>query len=103
MKSKPLIIYRNPGDPLVVELDSAAMAAYVRLSDRKVARTEILPFSATMTAVDYDESGEAVGIEFLEVREFTLSRMLKTASIELLPPRPDSEVRYLRAGAPVEV
>ena len=103
MKTEQHIITLKTKNPPVVELDSAAMAAYVRFSRRKVARTEVLDSRKSTVTVDFDAAGEVIGIELVGVKEFTLSRLLEASGIELKPHRPNTvrEARYIRAGTAV--
>lgn len=89
--------------PPVVELDSAAGAAYVRFSRHKVARTQVLESTKATVTVDFDASGDAIGVELLGVREFTLARLLASCGIKLLPDSPDmlGKARYIRTGTKV--
>jgi len=90
-------------NPPVVELDSAAGAAYVRFSRHKVARTQVLESRKATVTVDYDASGDAIGVELIGVQEFTLPRLLASCGIKLLPDSPDmmGKARYIRTGAKV--
>ena len=105
MKTEQHIITLKSKNPPVVELDSAAMAAYVRFSRRKVARTEVLDSRKSTVTVDFDTAGDVIGIELVGVKEFTLSRLLEASGIELKPFRPDTmrKARYIRAGTTLKV
>ncbi len=63
MKTEHHVITLKTRNPPVVELDSAAMAAYVRFSRRKVARTDVLDSRKSTVTVDFDSAGEVIGIE----------------------------------------
>ena len=101
MKTERPIITVTCKTPPVVELDSAAGAAYVRFSRHKVARTQVLDSGKTTITVDFDASGDAIGIELIGVKEFTLARLLASCGIELKPKTPDvlGKARYIRTGA----
>ena len=100
MKTEQHVITLKSKAAPVVELDSAAMAAYVRFSRRKVARTQVLDSRKSTVTVDFDAGGEVIGIELVGVKEFTLSRLLETSGIELKPHRVNTVLgaRYIRAG-----
>lgn len=89
--------------PPVVELDSAAGAAYVRFSRHKVTRTQVLESTKATVTIDFDAAGDAIGVELIGVREFTLARLLASCGIKLLPDSPDmlGKARYIRTGAKV--
>ena len=99
MKTEQHVITLKSKAAAVVELDSAAMAAYVRFSRRKVARTQVLDSRKSTVTVDFDAGGEVIGIELVGVKEFTLSRLLEASGIELKPHRVNTvrEARYIRA------
>ena len=105
MKTEQHIITLKSKNPPIVELDSAAMAAYVRFSRRKVARTEVLDSRKSTVTVDFDTAGDVIGIELVGVKEFTLSRLLEASGIELKPHRPNTvrQARYIRAGTSLKV
>jgi hypothetical protein len=103
MKTEHQIITLKTKNPPFVELDSAAMAAYVRFFRRKVARTEVLNSRKSTVIVDFDSTEEVIGIELVGVKEFTLSRLLEASGIVLKPHRPNTvrQARYIRAGSAV--
>jgi uncharacterized protein YuzE len=103
MKTKHPTITITCKTPPVVELDSAAGAAYVRFSRHKVARTQVLDSTKATVTVDFDAAGDAIGIELIGVEEFTLARLLESCGIKLQPDNPDAigRARYIRTGAKV--
>ena len=103
MKTERRIIPVTCKTPPVVELDSAAGAAYVRFSRHKVARTQVLDSRKATVTVDFDAAGEAIGIELIGVEEFTLARLLESCGIELHPQNRVAigKARYIRTGAKV--
>ncbi len=105
MKTEQYIITLKSKNPPVVELDSEAMAAYVRFSHRKVLRTEVLNSRKSTVTVDFDSTGDVIGIELVGVKEFTLARLLEASGIELKPNSPDNvrRARYVRAGSALRV
>lgn len=103
MKTERHIIKIHSKTTPVVELDSAASAAYIRFSRHKVARTEVLVSRKSTVTVDFDAADEPIGIELVGVKEFTLASLLESCGIELKPQRRNSigNARYIRAGARV--
>lgn len=83
-------------EPPVVEIDTEATAAYLRLSSGKVARTEPFGSEAGFVFIDFDESGEIVGLEFVGQQEFSIRELIRT-----IPVQADDEIlnrtRYVAA------
>ena len=69
--------------PPVVELDSEAHAAYVRVSPNAVACTEVVDNRKCIVTIDRDEHGDAVGIELVGVDIFNIETLLKKAKVSL--------------------
>ena len=67
----------------VVELDSEAHAAYVRVSRNKVVRTELVDDRSCIVTIDRDRRGDAVGIEFVGVDQFGIRALLRKGKITL--------------------
>lgn len=64
----PVSRERQAGEVLpVVELDSEARAAYVRFSNRKVAKTSPVTADGCIITIDFDSIGGVVGIEMIGV------------------------------------
>ncbi len=85
-------------NPLVVELDSEAQAAYVRFSRKKVARTQPITTDGCIVTVDFDAQGAVVGIELVGVAEFGIKPLLKKAGLQRkIPKRLVENVRYVPA------
>ena len=83
--------------PPTVEVDSDALAAYVRFRRTKVARTVTRPSRTCHVAVDLDRSGEVVGIEIIGARVIQIGKILEQAAVRA--PQVDfSKVRYIPAG-----
>jgi uncharacterized protein YuzE len=84
MKKKILgLIHVEAKMPPVVELDSEAHAAYVRVSRNKVARTELIEDRRCIVTIDRDRQGNAVGIEFVGVDQFGIRALLRKGKITL--------------------
>jgi uncharacterized protein YuzE len=97
------IIHVESQNPPIVELDSAAHAAYVRFSREKVARTEIIDVSHSLVTMDLTEDGKVVGVELTGISEFGVESLVKKAGIGV---RPEMlrRTRYVPANAePVAV
>jgi uncharacterized protein YuzE len=82
--------------PPVVEIDTEATAAYIRLRDSAVARTEPYGSGSGLVMLDFDAAGNVVGIEVIGQQEFSIRELLK-----LVPARATGEVldrtRYITA------
>ena len=81
-------------EPPIVEIDTEATAAYIRIREGKVARTE--PFGAGLVMLDLDVEGNVIGIEVVGQHEFSIREFIK-----LVPVRATDEVlnqtRYVAA------
>jgi uncharacterized protein YuzE len=86
--------------PPTIEIDPVAQAAYVRFSNRKVAKTKTLAVQNRNinVAVDFDADSNVIGIEIVGVTEFSVRTIAG-----LLPPgakRIDmSRARFVPAAA----
>ena len=82
--------------PPVVEIDTEATAAYLRLRPGKVARTKRLDSGERLVMLDFDAEGRVIGIEFVGQQEFSIRELLKslpvTASETIL-----NKTRYVTA------
>ena len=67
----------------VVELDSEAHAAYIRLSRNRVAHTELIDDRGCIVTIDLDRNGNAVGVELVGVNQFNIGSLLKKANVAL--------------------
>jgi uncharacterized protein YuzE len=76
-------------DPPVVEIDSAARAAYIRFKRTKVAKTISPETSGAIVAIDLDKNENVIGVELIGVREFSLAVLLK-------------KLPFLKAEVPVD-
>ena len=80
-KSHKNIIQVESKNPPVVELDSAAHAAYVRFSNDKVDRTEIIGVNRSLVTMDLNEAGSVIGVELVGIKEFKIESLIKKAGI----------------------
>jgi len=73
----------------VVELDSAAHAAYVRFSRAKVAKTIPVDTEGCTVTIDVDDKGAVIGVELIGVDEFGIKALLKKLGVSA----PDETLR----------
>ena len=66
LRAQTRLLWLRCGDTMRFEYNKANDVAYVRLKAGKVARTEALD---DRRLVDYDSQGEAIGVEFIGVRD----------------------------------
>ncbi len=74
----------------VVEIDTEATAAYIRLLDTKVARTEPYGSEKGFVTLDFDADGNVVGIEIVSQQEFSIRELIKQIPVQAsdaVPPR----------------
>jgi uncharacterized protein YuzE len=64
-------------EPPVVEIDTEATAAYIRLREAKVARTEPYGAGTGLVMLDFNADGNVVGIEIVGRQEFGIRELLK--------------------------
>jgi uncharacterized protein YuzE len=99
--SKEILVVR--GTVSTVEIDTAAMAAYVRFKENtKVARTLSDEKPGTVVTVDLDAAGEVIGVELVGVREFNVKTLLAKTRVEA-PNLDESRVRYVTASSVPQV
>jgi uncharacterized protein YuzE len=94
MKIKGVIRVQTKGPP-VVELDSAAHAAYVRFSSAAVAKTKVLTDKTCVVTIDCDRKGGVVGVELLGVDNFNVRALLKKAHISVPSSLSLQEAKYV--------
>jgi uncharacterized protein YuzE len=82
----------------VVELDSEAHAAYIRVSDRAVATTKRLESVDCYATVDYDSDGKTIGVELIGVQELRMDQMLEKAGISPLAKNLMDRASYVPAS-----
>src|SRR4030095_7627817 len=69
-------------EPPVVEIDTEATAAYIRLREGKVARTEPFGSESGLVMLDFDASGNVVGIEIVGRQEFSIRELIKLVPVQ---------------------
>jgi uncharacterized protein YuzE len=83
-------------EPPVVEIDTEATAAYIRLREGKVARTQPYDSKKGLVTLDFDATGNVLGIEVIGQHEFSIRELIKqvpvTASEAVL-----NQTRYVAA------
>jgi uncharacterized protein YuzE len=94
---KPLLI--RSSNPPIVEIDTAARAAYIRFKTSKVAKTISEDTTGPVVAIDLDENGEVVGVELVGVGEFTLRVLLRIARVKA-PNIALDRAKYVPASQP---
>ena len=90
----------RPEHPPVVQIDTAAGAAYVKFSPgrSKVARTEVVSKRPCFVTLDYSASGVLLGVEVIGAKDYTLAALLALAGVTLAPKRLGAEARYVPSG-----
>ena len=81
MSSVKHVLFVRSARPPIVEIDSESGGVYVRFSDKAVAKTIERQSDGPIITVDVDREGEVVGIESLCFTEFSLSQILRQASV----------------------
>src|SRR5216117_2739025 len=81
MSSVKHMLFVRSSRPPIVEIDSESGGVYVRFSDKAVAKTIERQSDGPIITVDVDRQGEVVGIEGLCFTEFSLSQILRQASV----------------------
>jgi uncharacterized protein YuzE len=70
-------------EPPVVEIDTEATAAYIRLRETKVVTTEPFGSEKGFVMLDFDEEGNVVGIEVVGQHEFSIRELIKQVPVEV--------------------
>ena len=81
MSSVKHMLFVRGARPPIVEIDSESGGVYVRFSDKAVAKTLERQSDGPIITVDVDRQGGVVGIEGLCFAEFSLSQILRQASV----------------------
>ena len=68
--------------PPVVEIDTEATAAYIRLRDGKVARTEPYESKKGLVMLDFDADENVIGIEVVGEQEFSIRELIKQVPVQ---------------------
>ena len=69
-------------EPPIVEADTEATAAYIRLSQTPVVRTEPYGSEQSLVMIDYDDADNVVGIEIIGQQEFSIRELIKRVPVE---------------------
>ena len=69
-------------EPPVVEIDTEATAAYIRLRGTPVVRTEPFGSPTGFVMIDFDAEGNVVGIEVVGQQEFSIRTLTQGLPIE---------------------
>ena len=69
-------------EPPIVEIDTEATAAYIRLREAKVARTEPFGSESGFVMLDFDAEGNVVGIEVVGQQEFSIRELIKLVPVQ---------------------
>ena len=70
-------------EPPVVEIDTEATAAYIRLRASAVARTEPFGSEKGFVMLDFDAKENVVGIEVVGQQEFSIRELIKQVPVEV--------------------
>ena len=85
----------------VVEIDTEAPAAYVRLTNKPVSRTIILRDDDIVATMDVDCDGKVIGIEVVWPTEFGIEKLIAESRADLVLPRSAIDrTRYVSARRP---
>ena len=68
--------------PPVVEIDTEATAAYIRLREAKIARTEPFASERGLVMLDFDAAGVVVGIEVVGQQEFSIRELIRLLPVQ---------------------
>jgi len=69
-------------EPPIVEIDTEATAAYIRLREAKVVRTEPFGSEHGLVMLDFDQEGNVVGIEIVGQHEVSIRALLKQLPVQ---------------------
>ena len=69
-------------EPTVVEIDTEATAAYIRLREARIARTEPFVSEHGLVMLDFDAVGNVVGIEIVGQQEFSIRELIKLVPVQ---------------------
>jgi uncharacterized protein YuzE len=99
IKSHKNIIHVESTTTPVVELDSAAHAAYIRFSSEKVKKTVVVDVDHCLVTMDVSEAGKVIGVELIGVAEFSIDKLIKKARVTGVSPEMMRNARYVPANA----
>jgi uncharacterized protein YuzE len=69
-------------EPPIVEIDTEATAAYIRLRDAKVVHTEPYESGKSLVTLDFDAKGNVIGIEVVGQQEFSIRELIKQVPVK---------------------
>ena len=69
-------------EPPIVEIDTEATAAYIRLREGKVVRTEPFGPDHGFVMLDFDAEGSVLGIEIVGQQEFSIRELIKLVPVQ---------------------
>ncbi len=92
------IIQVDAATPPVVELDSAAHAAYIRFLSDKVSRTVVVDVENCIVTMDLTEKGRVIGVELVGVAEFGIQKLVEKAGIRGVSAEMIRDTRYISAN-----
>ena len=69
-------------EPPVIEIDTEATAAYIRLRDGKVVRPEPFGSDRGLVMLDFDADGNVLGIEVVGQQEFSIRELIKLVPVQ---------------------
>ncbi|HEV2805783.1 MAG TPA: DUF2283 domain-containing protein [Chthoniobacterales bacterium] len=87
-------------EPPVVEIDTEATAAYIRLRASPVTHTEPFGSENGFVMLDFDANGNVVGIEVVGQQEFSIRELIKHVPIQAND-RVLDQTRYVAADLQV--
>ena len=99
MREHHRLIVHNVSPP-TIEVDSEALAVYIRFKKAKVAKTIDRQARRMVLTVDLDSKGEVIGIEAVGIDHFgidTLEKLVRQAHVQ--PDRLDLEKSKFAMGA----
>ena len=68
--------------PPIVEIDTEATAAYIRLRDTKVVATKLYGPEKGLVMLDFDADENVVGIEVVGQQEFSIGELIKQVPVK---------------------
>jgi uncharacterized protein YuzE len=70
-------------EPPVVEIDTEATTAYIRLRETKVVATKPFGSEKGLLMLDFDANENVVGIEVIGQHEFSIRELIKEVPVEV--------------------
>ena len=68
--------------PPIVEIDTEATAAYIRLRETQIVRTEPFGSERGFVMLDFDAAGAVVGIEVVGQQEFSIRELIRLLPVQ---------------------